>query len=105
MLVLSRKEGESVIIDGTVKLTIVNVGQGRVRIGIQAPPHVRIDREEVHIAKSEDVMHLPHTPTPDDTLIIPGPATDLHTPTPPVNRVAPKMEPRTSRFRRDSKPR
>jgi carbon storage regulator len=48
MLVLTRRPGESIIIGDGIKLTVVNVGPGRVKIGIVAPPNVRIDREEIH---------------------------------------------------------
>jgi carbon storage regulator len=48
MLVLTRRPGESIIIGDGIKLTVVNVGPGRVKIGIEAPPSVRIDREEIH---------------------------------------------------------
>jgi carbon storage regulator len=48
MLVLTRKPGESIVIGNGIRLTVVNVGPGRVKIGIEAPPNVRIDREEVH---------------------------------------------------------
>lgn len=48
MLVLTRRPGESIIIGDGIKLTVVNLGPGRVKIGIEAPPNVRIDREEIH---------------------------------------------------------
>jgi carbon storage regulator len=48
MLVLTRRPGESIIIGNGIKLTVVTVGPGRVKIGIDAPPNVRIDREEIH---------------------------------------------------------
>ena len=48
MLVLTRRPGESIIIGNGIKLTVVTVGPGRVKIGIEAPPNVRIDREEIH---------------------------------------------------------
>jgi carbon storage regulator len=48
MLVLTRRPGESIIIGDGIKLTVVNVGPGRVKIGIDAPSHVRINREEIH---------------------------------------------------------
>ncbi len=48
MLVLTRRPGESIIIGDGIKLTVVSVGPGRVKIGIDAPPNVRIDREEIH---------------------------------------------------------
>src|SRR5262249_17621291 len=48
MLVLTRRPGESIIIGNGIKLTVVTIGPGRVKIGIEAPPTVRIDREEIH---------------------------------------------------------
>jgi carbon storage regulator len=47
MLVLSRKRGESVLINGDVKLTIVKVSGNRVRLGIEAPPDVTVARSEL----------------------------------------------------------
>jgi len=47
MLVLSRKEGEVVHIGPDIVLTVVRLGRGRVQLGIDAPPHVRIRREEI----------------------------------------------------------
>jgi carbon storage regulator len=48
MLALTRRPGESIVIGDGIKLTVVTVGPGRVKIGIEAPPHIRIDREEIH---------------------------------------------------------
>jgi carbon storage regulator len=47
MLVLSRKVRERLIIDETIVLTVVQVKHGRVYLGVEAPPEVRILREEV----------------------------------------------------------
>ena len=48
MLVLTRRPGESVVIADNIKITVVSVGPGRVKIGIEAPAHVRVDRQEIH---------------------------------------------------------
>ncbi len=48
MLVLTRKIGEEIVIDGSIRVTITAIKGDRVRIGIAAPPEVRVDREEVH---------------------------------------------------------
>ena len=53
MLVLTRKVGETVVIDGCITVTVVAVDGNRVRIGITAPPEVRVDREEVHRRRME----------------------------------------------------
>jgi carbon storage regulator len=48
MLVLTRRPGEQIVIGTDIRLTVVSVGPGRVKIGIEAPSTVRIDRQEVH---------------------------------------------------------
>ncbi|QDU23860.1 carbon storage regulator [Urbifossiella limnaea] len=48
MLVLTRKGGQEIVIDGRVRVTILAVGGDRVRVGITAPPEIRVDRAEVH---------------------------------------------------------
>jgi carbon storage regulator len=53
MLVLSRKLTESICIGDGITVTILEVRQGRVRLGIDAPPAVRIQREEVWIQTPE----------------------------------------------------
>ncbi|MDG6777554.1 carbon storage regulator CsrA [Thiomicrorhabdus sp. zzn3] len=47
MLVLTRKEGESLLIGDNIKLTVLAVKGGQVRVGIQAPQEVNIHREEL----------------------------------------------------------
>lgn len=47
MLVLNRKANESIVIDGNIKLTIVRLGRGSVTIGVDAPRHIGIYREEL----------------------------------------------------------
>jgi len=47
MLVLTRKIGEEIIIDGHIRVTITAIKGEKVRIGITAPPDIRVDREEV----------------------------------------------------------
>jgi carbon storage regulator len=47
MLVLSRKLNEKVVINGNIVVTIVKIDRNQVRIGIQAPDDVPIQREEL----------------------------------------------------------
>ncbi|OAB47710.1 carbon storage regulator CsrA [Paenibacillus antarcticus] len=48
MLVLSRKKGESIIIQDQIELTVLGVEGDTVRIGISAPKHIDIFRKEVY---------------------------------------------------------
>jgi carbon storage regulator len=58
MLVLSRCVGQRLVLDnGTVWITVVSSRDGRVELGIDAPPEVTIDREEVHIRKEKGIPH------------------------------------------------
>jgi carbon storage regulator len=47
MLVLTRKVGETIIIGGGIRVTVTAIDGNKVRLGIEAPPEVRVDREEV----------------------------------------------------------
>ena len=47
MLVLSRKKNEAVVINGYIKVTIVEVRGDKVRLGIDAPQDIAIHREEI----------------------------------------------------------
>lgn len=48
MLVLTRKIGESIIMNGDVKIKILEMRGKQVRIGIEAPKAVVIYREEIY---------------------------------------------------------
>jgi carbon storage regulator len=48
MLILSRKPGETVVIDGHIRVRIVRVEGDVVKIGIEAPDEVSIHRQEVY---------------------------------------------------------
>ncbi len=48
MLVLTRKFGESIIIDGRITVKIVRVDGDTVKVGIAAPADVPVHREEVY---------------------------------------------------------
>ncbi len=47
MLVLNRKPGEQVCIDGDIRITVVEVQGNRVRLGIEAPPQRVVLRAEL----------------------------------------------------------
>ena len=53
MLVLTRRVGEEIVIDGGIRITVTGVQGEKVRIGVTAPESVRVDRQEVHLRRSE----------------------------------------------------
>ena len=47
MLVLTRKDGESVTLGHGIKVTVLSSANGRIRLGIEAPADVAISRPKV----------------------------------------------------------
>ncbi|MCB0325302.1 MAG: carbon storage regulator CsrA [Bdellovibrionales bacterium] len=54
MLVLTRKPGQSVYIGDEIKITLHGIRGNQVRIGIEAPPSVKIYREEIYLQILEE---------------------------------------------------
>jgi len=48
MLVLTRKLGEVIAIGDDIKVTIIEVKGKQVRLGIEAPQHTAVHREEIY---------------------------------------------------------
>ncbi len=47
MLILTRRLGESIIIEDNIKVTVVDINNQQIKLGIDAPKHITINREEV----------------------------------------------------------
>ncbi len=60
MLVLTRKIGEQIIVAGNIRISIVEVGLGRVKIGVDAPRSVTVDRGEIHDKKQGQEAPVGH---------------------------------------------
>lgn len=59
MLVLGRKEGEEVVIDvdGTlIVITVIESGNGKTKLGIEAPKRYNVDRKEVYEKRNKEVL-------------------------------------------------
>ena len=54
MLVLSRKAEESMYIGDDIKITVLDIRGGQVRIGITAPQDIKIHREEVYQRSAQE---------------------------------------------------
>ena len=51
MLVMSRKLGQKIFIGDDVCVTVVDIDYGKVRLGVEAPRDIIVDREEVRIRR------------------------------------------------------
>lgn len=54
MLVLSRKVGESIMIGDDIKVKVIAVDGDQVKLGIEAPRSVKVDRQEVFEAIQQE---------------------------------------------------
>jgi len=90
MLVLSRRVGEKLLIGDDIVVTVIEVRSDGVRLGIDAPRHVRVHRAEVLDALT--AANVEAVGADDDTaaqlrrLVSPGPVHEDRTGTPPTDR-------------------
>jgi carbon storage regulator len=68
MLILSRKEGESIVIGDNITVKIVSAEKGGVKIGIEAPPEVSILRSEL-VTAVEDANRQASEQSADASLL------------------------------------
>lgn len=47
MLALTRKKGDSIVIDGNIEVVVLEVGREQVKIGIKAPKEIPVYRKEL----------------------------------------------------------
>ncbi len=60
MLVLSRHRDESIMIGDDVVITIVDIRGDKVRLGIEAPQHIPVHRQEVYEAIKRENQKAGH---------------------------------------------
>jgi carbon storage regulator len=63
VLVLSRKVGERILIGDKIAITVVKIGHGGVRIGIEAPTELAVVREELATELERTERALASDPT------------------------------------------
>ncbi len=60
MLILSRRVGEALTIGDEVTVTVLSVKGNQVRLGVQAPRHIAVHREEIYARiKQEQGQEVP----------------------------------------------
>lgn len=67
MLVLTRRIGERILIDnGQIEIALLYHRRGQVAFGINAPPHIDIDRKEIFIRKQQNKKDTNMQPLSED---------------------------------------
>ncbi len=57
MLILTRKLDESIVIGDSIRVTVLDIKNGQIKLGINAPKNVTVNREEVvKEIKGENVL-------------------------------------------------
>jgi len=57
-LILSRRVGETCVVGGSVRVTVIEIKGERVRLAFLAPKSVAVDRLEIHEAKQREAGHV-----------------------------------------------
>lgn len=65
MLALSRKNNESIMIGNDIEITILDIRNDQVKIGIRAPKDVGIYRKEIYLQIQEENKQAVETEVPD----------------------------------------
>ena len=61
MLVLSRKVGQSIVVNDNIEVSILEIGEGSIKIGINAPKNVKVLRKEIIAeVKEENIESAKH---------------------------------------------
>lgn len=73
MLVLTRKEDESIMIGDTIEVKLLDVKENQVKLGIDAPKDIAVHRKEVYLAiQAENAQAAAPAEVSDISKIIPG---------------------------------
>ena len=54
MLVMSRRQGETILIGGEKEIVIAHIGRSRVKVGIRAPREMPVIAREVELVSEEN---------------------------------------------------
>jgi len=62
MLVLTRKRGEGVAIGPDIRIVVLGIKNGQVRLGVEAPRTTEVHRDEVYVRIQEENQLAARTP-------------------------------------------
>ncbi|MEL4106753.1 carbon storage regulator CsrA [Oscillospiraceae bacterium CM] len=61
MLVLTRKQNEGILIGNDIVVTVISIDGDKIRLGIDAPKHIRVIREELLKEIGQENMMAAHS--------------------------------------------
>lgn len=53
MLEINRRVNQAIVIGGKITITVYGITRGQVRLGVEAPREVSVDRAEIHELKTK----------------------------------------------------
>ena len=69
MLVFTRKKDESLIIGNEIEVTILGIGSGNVKVGINAPRSITVHRHEVYEAIKRENLAAANSQIPTTDIL------------------------------------
>jgi carbon storage regulator len=54
MLMMSRRQGETILIGDDIEIVITHIGRSRVKVGIRAPRHTAVIAQEIKLVTDEN---------------------------------------------------
>ena len=63
MLMMSRRQGESILIGEDIEIVIAHVGRTRVKLGIRAPRSTAVVGQEVKLVRDQNVAAVAARPS------------------------------------------
>jgi carbon storage regulator len=69
MLIMSRREGEVILIGEDIEIVIAHIGRSRVKVGIRAPRDLAVVAREVKLVRDENRAAADTAAAPPSTLL------------------------------------
>ena len=70
MLVLTRKLGQEIVIDGSISVKVLSISNGHIRLGIVAPRQVVVNRAEVEMRRTSSSAFNPQANETHDDMVL-----------------------------------
>lgn len=69
MLVIGRREGESILVGDQVEIEIIEVGPNRVKLGVRAPREIIVMRKELQLIRNQNLAAARFAPSLSEKIL------------------------------------